>query len=183
MASKEEKKDKKSGSAAEGFLKSIGNMIPGLGGLLKNLEGTPGYKEKLEQVDKELERRMKGTPLKRTGGRGTRGPGGIPPGVRGSSFSGKPFVKRSPETAPSSPPVPQQRPADIFDEEDHIKVIAEVPGVEEGDIRTDLKDNVLIIDVDIPDHKYHQEVKLPCAPKGKLEKAYKNGILEVRIKK
>jgi len=34
-----------------------------------------------------------------------------------------------------SPPMPQERPVDIFDEGDYIKVIAEIPGVEEDDIK------------------------------------------------
>ena len=80
-------------------------------------------------------------------------------------------------------PQPQERPADIFDEKDYIKVITEIPGVEEEDIKINLEKDGLKISVDVPDHKYHQELKLPCEPKGKLEKFYRNGILEVRITK
>lgn len=51
------------------------------------------------------------------------------------------------------------------------------------DIKINLDKDGLTISVDVPDHKYHQELKLPCEPKGKLEKFYRNGILEVRINK
>ena len=79
--------------------------------------------------------------------------------------------------------MPQEQPPDIFDEEDHIKIIAEIPGVDGNDINLNLQGNKLTISVDILDRKYHQELKLPCEPKGKLEKFYRNGILEVRIQK
>lgn len=147
------------------------------------MEKSPAFKERLEEIDKEVERKIKETPLKRTEGRPSSIPGGIPPGVRGKSFRERLFVKQKPQAEPSPPPLPQERPADIFDEQDHIKVIAEIPGLEEKDINLNLQEDKLTISVDIPDRKYHQEIKLPCEPKGKLEKTYKNGILEVKINK
>ncbi|MFZ6016287.1 MAG: Hsp20/alpha crystallin family protein [Nitrospirota bacterium] len=175
--------EKESESVAGGILKGLGKIIPGLGGLIKGLEKSPAFKERLKEVDKEVERKIKEAPLKRAEGRPSGIPGGIPPGIRGRAFRGKPFAKQRPEVKPSPPPTPQERPADIFDEEDHIKVIAEIPGVEEKDIKIDLVKDSLAISVDIPDRKYHQQLKLPCEPKGKLEKTYKNGILEVKIEK
>ncbi|MFH0775220.1 MAG: Hsp20/alpha crystallin family protein [bacterium] len=168
--------NKEEESAAGGILKGIGKMIPGLGGLIKNLEKSPAFKERLKEVDKELEHKIKSAPLKRTGG--------VNP------MSGR-FTRLRPRRGSSSgvrgkepsPPPPQERPADIFDEQDHIKVIAEIPGVEDKDIKVNLQDNILIISVDIPNRKYHQELKLPCSPKGRLGKSYKNGILEIKIMK
>ena len=185
MTSKEnkDKKEKESESVAGGILKGIGKIIPGLRGLIKSLEKSPAFKERLKEADKELERKIKETPLKRAEGRPSHTPSGIPPGVRGRAFRGKPFVKQKPEAKPSPPSTPQEKPVDIFDEKDHIKVIAEIPGVDGKDIGINLQNDMLIIDVDIPDHKYHQELKLPCSPKGELKKSYKNGILDVKIKK
>jgi len=175
MSNKEDK-EKKEESAAGGILKGIGKMIPGLGGLIGSLGKSPAFKERLKEVDKELERKIKSAPLKRVGG--------IPPGpgrVRKWSL-GRGNSSRT-ERTETPPPVPQERPADIFDEKDHIKVIAEIPGLEGNDIEINLQNDILTIDVGIPEHKYHQELKLPCAPKGKPEKSYKNGILEVKILK
>lgn len=182
MSEPEEKKKERE-SVAGGILKGLGKIIPGLGGLIKSLEKSPAFKERLKEVDKEVERKIKEAPLKRTEGRPSGIPSGIPPGVRGRAFRGKPFVKQKPEAKPSPPPTPQEKPVDIFDEKDHIKVIAEIPGIEEKDIKIDLEKDGLTISVDVPDHKYHQELKLPCEPKGKLEKSYKNGILEIKIMK
>lgn len=72
---------------------------------------------------------------------------------------------------------------DVFDEPKSIKVVAELPGVEERDIKLKTKQNELTISVDAPDRKYYKEVKLPCPVKGKIEKRYKNGVLEVKVKR
>ena len=188
MNSEEDKdeKEKESEGVAGGILKGLGKIIPGLGGLVKSLEKSPAFKDRLKEIDKEVEHRIKEAPLKRTQNRHSNIPGSIPPkNARGrrTGFRGKPFVKQKPQAPPSSPSTPQAKPVDIFDEKDHIKVVAEIPGVQEKDIKVDLVKDSLAISVDIPDRKYAQEVKLPCEPKGKVEKLYKNGILEVKIQK
>jgi len=180
---KEEKEKKEEENVGGDILKGIGKMIPGLGGLIESLKKSPAFKEKLKEVDKEVERKIRETPLKRSGGRPSQIQRGIPPGAKGRSFREKPFVKQRAEVKPSPPPVPRERPVDIFDEKDYLKVIAEIPGVDEKDIKLNLQGDKLTISTDIPDRRYHQELKLPCAPKGKIEKSYKNGILEVKIQK
>jgi len=167
---KENGKEEEEGIAG-GILEGIGTMIPGLGGLFKGLEKSPAFKERLKKIDEEVERKLKEAPLKKT---------------EEGKFEARHLAPDRPsmrkEVSPRMPQ-PQERPADIFDEEDYIKVIAEIPGGEEEDIGINLQNDILIISVDIPDRKYHQELKLPCEPKGKLEKFYRNGILEVKIKK
>ncbi|MBU4312911.1 MAG: hypothetical protein KJ706_09365 [Candidatus Omnitrophica bacterium] len=183
MTEPEKKKEEKEEGVAGGILKGLGKIIPGLGGLIKSLEKSPAFKEKLKEADKELERKIKEPPLKRAEGRPSSIPGGIPPCVRGRSFREKFFIKPKTEVKSSPPPTPQEKPVDIFDEKDHIKVIAEIPGIEEKEIGINLQADILLISVDVPDHKYHHELKLPCVPKGELEKTYKNGILEIKIMK
>ncbi|MEW6674768.1 MAG: hypothetical protein AB1348_01900 [Nitrospirota bacterium] len=180
---KAEGKEEEVEGIAEGILKGVGRIIPGLEGLLKGVMKSPAFKEKLGQIEKEIERKIREAPLKRV--EKAQGiPIGIPPGVRGRPTE-RYFVKERPlAEKPKGPtPKPEEKPVDIFDEEDHIKVIAEIPGVEEKDIKIDLVKDSLAISVDIPDRKCHQQLKLPCEPKGKLEKTYKNGILEVKIEK
>ena len=172
---KEEKEKKEEESVAGGILKGIGKMIPGLGGLFKGLEKSPAFKERLKKIDEEVERKLKEEPLKRT-------EGGIP--RVGAKFSMRPLAKGKPHVRKeTSHPVPQERPVDIFDEKDYLKIIAEIPGVDENDINLNLQGDKLTISTDIPKRRYHQELKLPCVPKGKIEKVYKNGILEVKIQK
>lgn len=73
---------------------------------------------------------------------------------------------------------------DLFDEREEIVVMAEMPGINESDIKLDLKDDILDISASSGDRKYHKEVLLPAKVKAEtLKSGYKNGILEIRIKK
>ena len=73
---------------------------------------------------------------------------------------------------------------DIFDEKEEIRVYAEMPGVNEEDIKVDLKGDILDISAQSGDRKYRKEVLLPTEVKPDcLTSSYKNGILEIRMKK
>ena len=77
---------------------------------------------------------------------------------------------------------------DIMDEKDYIMVIAEMPGVEEKDINTEIGDggNKLIISAEgegAGKSKYYKEVDFPSTVKGELKRTYKHGVLEVRLEK
>ena len=49
----------------ERVLKGLSNIFPGLGGLIKGLEKSEAFQERLKEIDKEVEKRVKETPLKR----------------------------------------------------------------------------------------------------------------------
>ena len=71
---------------------------------------------------------------------------------------------------------------DVFEEEDHILVIAETPGIGAKDVKLDLKDDVLTISASKGDKKYHKEVLLPRAcKKEKMKLSCNNGILEIKF--
>jgi len=73
---------------------------------------------------------------------------------------------------------------DVFDEQEEVKIYAEMPGVNEADIKVEVKGDILDIATRSGDRKYHKEVLLPAPVKAEtLVKSYKNGILEIRIKK
>jgi HSP20 family protein len=73
---------------------------------------------------------------------------------------------------------------DIFDEEDEVRVYAEMPGVAKTDIKVELKGDILDISVKSGERKYHKECLIKSKVKHEtLTTSYKNGILEVRIKK
>ncbi len=100
----------------------------------------------------------------------------------------KPKSKTPPTRTPKPPPtasIEEKQPiVDVFEEEDHIKVMAEVPGVEEKDIKLHVKNNLLIISVDTSEKKYYKEVKLPTSvKKNSVESTYRNGVLEVKVRK
>jgi HSP20 family protein len=90
------------------------------------------------------------------------------------------------KTAEGSVIVEEEREplTDVFDEEDEILVISEIPGVSEEGIAVCIKEDLLEISAISKNRTYRKEMLLPV--KGKQENlsySYKNGILEVRIKK
>ncbi len=73
---------------------------------------------------------------------------------------------------------------DVIEEDDTIKVVAELPGVEKKNINLYITDNVLILDVDTPDRRYHKELRLPVeVDEATAKSSYTNGVLETVIKK
>jgi HSP20 family protein len=87
---------------------------------------------------------------------------------------------------PEGPKVDEEREPmiDMFDEEDEIVIIAEMPGIEENDLKIDLKGDILDISAERDTRKYHKEILLPeKVEEGKMKVKYNNGILEIRIKK
>ncbi len=71
---------------------------------------------------------------------------------------------------------------DVFEEEDKIEAIVELPGVEEKDISYEIKDDVLTLNASGENRKYSKKMKLP-AKATLLETVYKNGILRLTMKK
>jgi len=70
---------------------------------------------------------------------------------------------------------------DLFEEADHLLIVAEMPGIALGDVELDVKDDVLTIDARKGDKKYHKELLLPHPfPKQKMEVSCNNGMVEIR---
>jgi HSP20 family protein len=73
---------------------------------------------------------------------------------------------------------------DVFEEEDHVLVVAEMPGVSKEDVHITVEDDLLTFTAERGDKKYRKEVLLPasCA-KAKIEVACNNGVVEIKCKK
>jgi len=101
---------------------------------------------------------------------------------------GKPIVEPfgNIKKTPKGPKVEEEREpmVDVFDEKEEVVVIAEIPGISEEGISLDLRGDILEIKAMYKDRKYYKEVLLPAKVKSEtLTSTYKNGILEVRIRK
>ena len=73
---------------------------------------------------------------------------------------------------------------DVFDEKDHILVVAELPGVLEESIKLDFKGDILILEAGDEKRKYSKEILLPAKVDfEQKETNFKNGILEIKLKK
>ena len=73
---------------------------------------------------------------------------------------------------------------DVFEEKDHLLVLAELPGISKDDVRIDLDDDVLTISAEKKDKKYRKEVLLPrSVSKEKMQVSCNNGVLEIKFLK
>ncbi|MGC9131667.1 MAG: archaeal heat shock protein Hsp20 [Pyrobaculum sp.] len=75
---------------------------------------------------------------------------------------------------------------DVVEEDDKIKVVVDMPGVEKEDIKLYISEDgrTLTIDARSKDRKYHKEIRLPAAvDPNKAKATYKNGVLSVELEK
>jgi HSP20 family protein len=123
------------------------------------------------------------------------------PFVYGYSMSmgpdGKPIIQEFGNVKPSKKPgmfgfeQPALEPqdareplVDVMNEPDHVRVLAELPGVEKSEIKTTISEDALTIKVDSPSRKYYKEVQLPSKVDPEGSKAsYNNGVLEIVLRK
>jgi HSP20 family protein len=153
----------------------------GLGGLLKGIGNLVDLVSKMAEEGRE-----------ETAGSGEiEAMGGRLKGVYGFSvrlgLGGRPIIEQFgniQETA-TGPTVAETREplVDVLDEGDHLAVIAELPGVDEKDIRVTVEGDIVEIVATTGDRSYQKEVLLPAAAAASLESSYRNGVLEIRLAK
>lgn len=132
-----------------------------------------------EMMDKMWKDLMSGTASQNSlfyGFRINVGPDGKP---RFEEFGNMKPGLRGPEISEQIEPI-----VDVMEEKGDVVVVADLPGVEKGDIELNAIDVALTIDVDSERRKYHKEVRLPAKVDPDSAKAsYKNGVLEVRLRR
>ncbi len=103
--------------------------------------------------------------------------------------TGEPKVERFGHVikkTPKGPVVEEVREpiVDVFDEKEHVLIVAELPGIEEQDIKREIKDDILSLSAEKGEKKYKKEVLLPCKVEAEpISSTYKNGILEIKLRK
>ncbi|MCX5644925.1 MAG: Hsp20/alpha crystallin family protein [Phycisphaerae bacterium] len=190
MAKASQKKNNKDFHADSGAGKgsqspndAFGVAKVGLGGLFKGIENLIDLAAKLKdsggQISREGEVDL--SHLKE----GMKGVFGF--SVK-TAVGGEPIVEpfgniRQTPTGPSVEDV-REPLTDVFDEEHEIRVLAEMPGINQDDIHLDLKDDILDICAESGKRKYHKEVLLPAPVQpGTMTSRYNNGILEIKVSK
>jgi HSP20 family protein len=141
----------------------VSQFIPGLGGIVKTLEKTsPEFRKRIARTDAEIKHRLE---------TGWNGKPEIDYGI-----SVKPLVPEKEERVQEEEETAEKEPiVDIFEENDCITVIAEIPGVREKDIRTELKNNVL----EISAGGFTKSITLPAVSGSITGKSFKNGVLQL----
>jgi HSP20 family protein len=173
---KEKKKD-------NGFDIDFGIGKLSLGGLFKGIENLVDLAAKLKEAGGEInkEGEIDLSNLKE----GMKGVFGF--SVK-TAVGGRPVVESfgNVKKTPAGPKVEEEREpiTDVFDEDEEIRIYAEMPGVNQEDIKLDLKEDILDISAQTGDRKYHKEILLPAKVQAEtLVSSYNNGILEIRVKK
>jgi HSP20 family protein len=154
----------------------LGGLFKGLGDFLDLLSEAVETDE--SEVTRSGEFRVKGL--------GDRGRGVYGFTIR-TGVGGMPKVEHfgNIRTTEEGPVVAEVREplVDIFDEGQEIVIVAELPGVAEEDIRAEVQDDILSLET-TGERKYAKEILLPEAVDvATLQRTYKNGILELRLKK
>jgi HSP20 family protein len=153
----------------------VDDVLPGMGKLVKRLrKNSPELNRKIKEKDAEIKKRLEE---------------GYPPepkiqyGVRVRTLAPE---RKETGYRPQKPEKPEKKiiepVIDLFDEGNTIRVIAEMPGIDEEKIALDLQGSTLVISASDKRRTYQKEVMLPC--EAKLEKQrFQNGVLELTLEK
>ncbi len=73
---------------------------------------------------------------------------------------------------------------DVFEEDNHLLILAEMPGVEAEDVKVEVNQDILTFSAEREDRKYRKEILLPaeCSSEN-LKIGCKNGIVEIKCMK
>lgn len=156
----------------------------GLGGILRGLGGLVDKLAELTEAGGELSR----SGAIRDSGKAVRGIYGftVKVGLGREGVTVEPFgnIRRE---GPAGQPVVQEvrEPAiDVFEESDHVLIVAEMPGIAAEDVGLEVEGDLLTIAAVRGEKKYRKEVLLPESfPREKMRVSCTNGVVEVRCVK
>lgn len=107
-------------------------------------------------------------------------------GLGGEEVKVEPFgnIGKDKETGRSVVQEIREPLVDVFEEKDHILIVAEMPGVQVGDVQLDLHDDILTLSAKGGDKSYRKEILLPEGfDKDKISVSSKHGIVEIKCMK
>jgi HSP20 family protein len=175
MADRRKKREERTDEGGISIDLGLGGLFKGLGNFIDLLS------EMVEEGESEITRqgefKIKGLEKARGvyGFTVKSGLGGIP---HVDSFGNIRETERGPIVTEMREPL-----VDIFDEGEIILVVVELPGVEEEEIEVEVKDDLLSLSTK-GRRKYLKEMLLPhLVDPATVATKYKNGILELRVKK
>ncbi len=154
-------------------------------GFLGGLTDLLGELEKLAETGKELSKTGSfETPGREGGPKAAKGVYGFSVKVGGGpqDFKVEPFgnVRRDKATGRSVVEEVREPLVDVFDEEDRLLVVAEMPGIEPEDLIVNLSDRTLTFSAERGERKYRKSIEVPEGIEREgLEVSCKNGIIEI----
>ncbi len=157
-----------------------------LGGISGFLGGLTEIVEKLgELADKSKEISGKGELSDLGLGKQLKGVYGfnVKVGLGDDKVKVEPFgnIKRDKQSGETVVQEVREPMVDMFEEKDHLLIVAEMPGIGSKDVTLEIKDDVLTIRAERGEKKYGKEVLLPRSyPRKKMELSCNNGMLEIK---
>jgi HSP20 family protein len=186
------KDEKQEGKGRSGFLGGLTDLLEELGKLAETgaelqrsgeFEVPGGKKE--EEGGRKPAKGIYGFSVK-VGGLGGPGGAGGAGGAGGQGYKIEPFgnVRRDKATGRSIVEEVREPLVDVFDEEDRLLVVAEMPGVEKKDVKIELTDHTLTFSAERGEHKYRKSLEVPEGiQQDQLAISCKNGIIEISAPK
>jgi HSP20 family protein len=157
----------------------LGSLEGMLGGLTDFVEKLGQLAEKGEQLSRTGQFQWKGAEKDLKGVYGFS----VKVGLGGEGVKVEPFgnIRRDDKSGQHIVQEIREPVVDIFEEKDYTLVVAEMPGIDEKDVKLDVKDDLLTIYAERGDKKYRKEVLLPWSyPREKMNISCNNGILEIK---
>jgi HSP20 family protein len=158
-------------------LKGLGGIFEGLGSLL---EKVGELAEKGEQLRKSGEFQSRDGNLRGVYGFNVK----FGAGDRGVEVEPFGNLRKDARTGKAEVTEVREPMIDIFDEQDHVLVLAEMPGIDEENLHLELSEDILTVSAEKGEKKYRKEILLPRPfPAEKMSHACRNGILQVTLDK
>lgn len=171
-------KKKSSEGSGDVELTGLGGFFGGLGTLLEKLGDLAEKGEEFRQSG-ELHGLDPNGKLRGVYGVTIRSGLGGEPGIKVEPFGN---VRKDEQTGQPAVHEVREPMVDIFEETDHVLVVAELPGIAAENLQLELKDDILTISAVKGDKKYRKEVLLPAVfTQENMSHSCRNGILEVRF--
>lgn len=153
----------------------------GLGGILKGLGDLVGKLGDLAETGQELSR----TGEIHGAGKELKGIYGftVKVGLGDDKPRVEPFgnIRKDPASGTTVVQEVREPVVDVFEEEDHVSVVAEMPGVSAEDVHITVEQDVLSISAERGDKNYRKEVLLPLnCVREKMQVTCNNGIVEIK---
>jgi HSP20 family protein len=175
--------EKKKDDEKESSRKGLGGIAGLFGGLTELVEKLGELAEKSEELSK-----LGDTQLKGGQGKDLKAVYGfsLKTNIGGKGVKVEPFgnVRKDRSTGESVVQEIHEPLVDVFEEEDHVLVLAEMPGVDAEDIQVNLVDDILTLSAEGEDRRYRKEVLLPGVfDRDKMTVSSRNGIVKIQCMK
>lgn len=173
-----EKENRATDSEQPKFVEDLVGSIPGFGRIVKVLEkSSPEFRQRIAETDMEIKHRLEtGWSSKPVVSYGLS----IRPMPSRSKSSNIPSkTSKNTKNVIVETPKPDEPIFDVFEKQDSVYVIAQIPNVEEKDINIEIQGEILDISAGV----YNKQISLPCKSGSIEEKSYRNGVLQLKIKR